>query len=256
MAEQPIFRQVALDRMASPDRLDALMQVTSPRSWMALAGVAVLIVATLVWGFVGSIPIELRSPALIINAGGVQNVAAPATGHVTTVGVTPGDFVARGAVLATLTDANGRVIEVGAPYDGRVVEVTAVNGAPVGAGTPLLRLERTGAGVAREAIMYVNSAAGADLEPGMQVQLLPNGGDSATTLAGEITYVGRFPATQSGIAAALGTHELAQALGVGPVSVEVRVRLADPSAVESGTLAAATIVLDEQRPIEMVLPVR
>ena len=35
-----IFRKAALTRLASPDQLDQLMQVTSPRSWIALAGFA------------------------------------------------------------------------------------------------------------------------------------------------------------------------------------------------------------------------
>ncbi|MEY4095680.1 MAG: hypothetical protein RLZZ53_2879, partial [Acidobacteriota bacterium] len=37
---EKIFRKVALDRLASPEQLDLLMEVTSPRSWIALVAVA------------------------------------------------------------------------------------------------------------------------------------------------------------------------------------------------------------------------
>ena len=38
-----IFRKVALERLSSPEQLDQLMQVTSPKGWLALAGLGALL---------------------------------------------------------------------------------------------------------------------------------------------------------------------------------------------------------------------
>ena len=42
-SQDRIFRQAALDRLSSPEQLDQLMQVTTPKSWMALVAFIVLL---------------------------------------------------------------------------------------------------------------------------------------------------------------------------------------------------------------------
>jgi hypothetical protein len=44
-----IFRKSALDRLATPEELDELMAVTSPRIWLALLALAVLLLAGIIW---------------------------------------------------------------------------------------------------------------------------------------------------------------------------------------------------------------
>jgi hypothetical protein len=51
-----IFRETALERLSSPEQLDQLMRITSPRSWMMLATIAILLAVALVWGFLGRVP--------------------------------------------------------------------------------------------------------------------------------------------------------------------------------------------------------
>ena len=43
MQSNPLFRPRALERLSSPERLDALMQVTSPKGWLALYTIAGLL---------------------------------------------------------------------------------------------------------------------------------------------------------------------------------------------------------------------
>ena len=44
MSEQnPLFRKAALDKLASPERLDVLMQVTSPKGWLALLMMGIIL---------------------------------------------------------------------------------------------------------------------------------------------------------------------------------------------------------------------
>ncbi|HUS16491.1 MAG TPA: hypothetical protein VM536_15950 [Chloroflexia bacterium] len=51
-----LFRKTSLDRLSSPEQLDELMHVTSPRAWMALAAFGGLLAAALIWSLVAVIP--------------------------------------------------------------------------------------------------------------------------------------------------------------------------------------------------------
>ena len=71
--QKPIFRQAALERLSSPEQLDQLMQVTTPKGWLALIALAGLLVTAVVLGFVGSIPVTVTGQCILLNSGGVNN---------------------------------------------------------------------------------------------------------------------------------------------------------------------------------------
>ncbi len=95
-----IFRKVALERLSSPEQLDQLMQVTSPRGWLALWAMVALAGAALLWGVFGSIPTEAIGEGILIRRGGVSDLVATGTGQVEQVLVTVGDEVKKGQVVA------------------------------------------------------------------------------------------------------------------------------------------------------------
>jgi HlyD family secretion protein len=43
--QKSLFRQEAMDKTLSPDELDRLMRVTSPRGWLALIALLALVAA-------------------------------------------------------------------------------------------------------------------------------------------------------------------------------------------------------------------
>lgn len=105
MAEETkkeIFRKVALERLSSPEQLDLVMQVTNPRSWIALAGLGLLLTAAVVWGFVGSVPTKVMASGVLIRPGGVFDVYAQGSGQVAELIVTEGDTVTVGQVVARI----------------------------------------------------------------------------------------------------------------------------------------------------------
>ena len=102
MEKPEIFRKVALDRLASPEQLDQLMQVTTPRGWLALATAGGLLVAALVWSVVGSIPERIPGQAILLRSGGVFEVVASSGGRVTDLPVQVGDLITEGQVVARL----------------------------------------------------------------------------------------------------------------------------------------------------------
>lgn len=100
--KKEIFRSVALERLSSPEQLDQLMQVTTPRGWLLLVGVGGLLVTALVWGIVGSIPERIAGQGILTRSGGVLEVEAPGDGKVTDVAVRVGDHVSQGQVVARI----------------------------------------------------------------------------------------------------------------------------------------------------------
>ncbi len=100
MNRNRMFRKVALDRLASPEQLDKLLQVTRPRSWIALAALGCLVGSAAVWGFEGSIPSRVGGQGILLKSGGVLEIAAGASGRISDVAVNVGDPVREGQVVA------------------------------------------------------------------------------------------------------------------------------------------------------------
>ena len=100
-----VFRQVALDRLASPEQLDQLITLTSPIGWAALVAIAVLLSTIVVWGIFGEVPTRVQGAGILVARGGqVFDAMAPTTGTLASV-VSIGTTLNKGDVVATLDDA-------------------------------------------------------------------------------------------------------------------------------------------------------
>jgi len=99
-AQSTVFRKVSLDRLASPEQLDQLMQVTDPRGWVALAAAGALLVTALGWGVLGSVPEKVSGTGILVKSGGVFEVIPSSGGRVSDVAVGVGDEVSEGQVVA------------------------------------------------------------------------------------------------------------------------------------------------------------
>jgi HlyD family secretion protein len=97
-----IFRKVALERLSSPEQLDQLMQVTTPKGWLALTALGVLLLTALAWGVFGSIPTEATGEGILLRRGGVSNVVAAENGQVEEILVAVGDVIEKGQVVARI----------------------------------------------------------------------------------------------------------------------------------------------------------
>ncbi|OGA44911.1 MAG: NHLP bacteriocin system secretion protein [Betaproteobacteria bacterium RIFCSPLOWO2_12_FULL_63_13] len=97
-----IFRKVALDRLSSPEQLDALMRVITPQAWLAFAPLAILIAAAIAWGWFGSVPTKVIGKCILINPTGLADVVATAAGRIIALDVTVGDTVRRGQRIARI----------------------------------------------------------------------------------------------------------------------------------------------------------
>lgn len=94
-----LFRQSALARLASPEQLDQLMEVTDTKGWWTLAALVALVVAALLWSFVGRIPTTVQGTGILLREGGVFDVQTTAGGQVMELSVVEGQAVQAGEVI-------------------------------------------------------------------------------------------------------------------------------------------------------------
>ncbi|AMC34986.1 NHLP bacteriocin system secretion protein [Janthinobacterium sp. B9-8] len=103
MIKKGIFRQVALNRLSSPEELDSLLQVTSFKGWIALAGIGLLLVTVLVWSVLGVLPTKmLGQQCILVKNGGVIVQTSSASGRLSDLAVEAGDTVTRGQIIGRL----------------------------------------------------------------------------------------------------------------------------------------------------------
>jgi hypothetical protein len=240
--QQRLFRRVALERLSSPERLDELMEVTTPRTWLALIGLGAVILAAIVWGLHGSVPTLVKGQGILIRDGSLQSVDAPAAGELRDLLVSVGDEVQQEQVIGRIVQAaDNRSVVVTSAYAGRVLELRATQGNLVAVGTPLLSLEQPGRPL--EGVLYLPPTEAKKVQPGMEVQLSPASvkREEYGLLLGQVVAVGAFPATQAGMKRVLGSEELAKALSANGPPIEVRVELARDARTISGYQWTSTL---------------
>ena len=85
-----VFRKASLDRLSSPEQLDQVMSVTSPRAWLALLAIGAILLAALVWGVFGTIPSKTYGQGILLTSGGVHDITHISSGRVTDIRVRQG----------------------------------------------------------------------------------------------------------------------------------------------------------------------
>ena len=96
------YRQVALDKLASPDELDQLPRLVSPRTWLAGIVLLLLVFGVVLWGFVGRIPVKVDAMGTFLTLSGITPVEALYSGELKEIFVKAGDEVKPGQIVATL----------------------------------------------------------------------------------------------------------------------------------------------------------
>jgi hypothetical protein len=74
--QSKLFRKVALDRLSSPEQLDQLMQITTPKAWFALIGLGSLLLIAGVWAIFGKIPNEVQGKGILVSQPETGGLAA------------------------------------------------------------------------------------------------------------------------------------------------------------------------------------
>ena len=97
-----LFRKTSIDRLSSPEQLDQLLTVTTPRAWLMLVGAICVFGAALVWSFMGKIPTKIYGAGILAKSGGIYNVSHIREGRMTDIAVEVGENVKKGEVIGRI----------------------------------------------------------------------------------------------------------------------------------------------------------
>jgi multidrug resistance efflux pump len=103
MARRTIYRAKPLEGLSSPERLDALVTVTSPRLWLILAGSLILAIILVGWGVLGKVPVIINGEGILLSRNGLLQVTATESGRISEILVQPGSRIKAGQELMILT---------------------------------------------------------------------------------------------------------------------------------------------------------
>ena len=101
-----LFRKVALARLSSPDRMDALLGIGRPLTALAWAGAAIALATFVLWGFQGRVEQKVSGRCILISPSGIAEVTAGASGVVGDINVKLGDRIAANQELGRIVRAD------------------------------------------------------------------------------------------------------------------------------------------------------
>lgn len=248
-----IFRQEAVERMSSPEQLDELMPVTSPRGWIALAALSVLLVLGIAWAFLGKIETTVEGSGVLVRLEGTDAITAAEDGVIRKVHVKTRERVKAGSPLFDLQpDGPGaKVKTVTADEPARILDVRVIKGDLVKKGSVILTMDFPEKPL--KAILYISTRDGYKVQEDNHVQVYPDTGDAA--LFGTVEFAGRFPATRTAMQRSLQNPDWSnEVLQQGPV-LEVVVDVPNDDWILSGTPCKAVVTISTRTPISFVLPI-
>lgn len=101
-----IFRKTSLDRLSSPEQLDRLITVTSPRIWITMITIGIVLLCAILWGIFGTIPVKVDTSGILISSGGVSSISSTVNGEITDIRVENGDEVKKGDTIAIIGEGD------------------------------------------------------------------------------------------------------------------------------------------------------
>ena len=275
-----IFSSEALNKMRSPEKLDTVLPITDPISWMGLIAIGVMIFSIILWSIYGSFTVKVDGMGLIIDSKGIVNITSAYGGKLDKLYTYPGEQIKSGEPIAHIVQAQenaatrmakygtelstndrevmNRVHEydmhrhqekaaeyVYSDYDGIVNEVLVDEGANLGSGMPICSIRLIGASKDLKGVLYVPVDKGKRIKPGMTIQLAPNGVDTSQSgsLLGTVRNVSQYPVSTTAIQQRLGIDSLSQWIISSQQSalMEVSFDLIKDPASESGYLWTSSI---------------
>lgn len=138
MAE--LYRKSSLERISSPDQLDTMLKISSPMSWLALAGATMIVVITIVWAFIGRIPMTVTTTGIVTSPDGTNAVYSNTAGTVTKVFVARGDKIYEKDVLMEVETDRKETVQILSDQVGFVGEIVAPEGSIITPNSEVLRL--------------------------------------------------------------------------------------------------------------------
>ncbi|WP_299712881.1 NHLP bacteriocin system secretion protein [uncultured Tenacibaculum sp.] len=93
------FRKAALEKLSTPEKLDQLIKVTSPKGWITLLTIALVLGTGITWSFLGNVKTKLNVVGVLLG-GEIHEVVATSQGQLVKLNVEIGDAINEGDVVA------------------------------------------------------------------------------------------------------------------------------------------------------------
>lgn len=203
MAE--LYRKSALERISSPEQLDKALKVTSPMSWLALLGLTLIVVVTVIWSIIGTIPVTVTTSGIISTPVSTNAIYMEESGKVVSVLVRPGTQLHMGDPVLTYKMGNGEVKTLFSNQVGTVSQTLVEAGADMVQGSEVFRISPQITGN-QAVVCYINLKDAKKLERGMRVYVYLAAADSQNYghMEARIVNIDAYAATNSGMAYVLG----------------------------------------------------
>ena len=266
-----LYRKTSLEKLSNPEQLDTELRITSPLSWLALLGVALVFAAVILWSIFGTLPETVSVSGMVVSQTNLGVICAEDYGTVSRFEKQAGDQVQAGDVTAVIKAGDGTEYQVLAEQAGQITAVLAEAGEEIYPGKELFRYTPQ-AESAQAAVFYVPTAQAGQLKKDMKVLVSPTAVDSQKygRMEAWIEEVGAYPAENQNLWYVLGRDNLVaeQFLAEGPVTAVVcRLRTDSTSSngyywssengkkltLSNGTFVSGTIIISENAPITKLI---
>ena len=262
-----LYRKSALERMSNPEQLDMVLKVTSPMSWIALAGITLIIVVTIVWSIVGTIPETITAKGVVSAVVGSNSVYTEDAGKVVSLRVREGDEVHLGDPVMTYRNSSNEIVEVYSDQVGIVSDLVVKKDDEFTPGKDVIRVSPI-AQDSQIVVCYVPLAKAKKIERGMQVSITLDSLDSNSygNMVARVINIDAYATPKAGISSVIGSeNNLESTFNKDGAVVAVACELYPSSDtasgyywsnakgasvdVQNGSLVTAKIVTDEVAPI-------
>lgn len=262
-----LYRKSSLERLSNPEQLDKVLKVTSPMSWLALMGITLIIVVTVIWSFVGTIPETVTAKGIVSSVVGSNSIYTQDAGTVVSLRVRAGDEVHLGDPVMTYRNSSNEVVTVYSDQVGVVSDLVVKMDDKFTPGKDIIRISPISYSN-QIVVCYVPLANAKKLERGMQVNITLDSLDSSAygNMVARIINIDAYATPNEGISSVIGSdNNLISTFSKDGAVVAVACELYPDAAtasgyywsndkgagvqVENGSLVTAKIVTDEVAPI-------
>lgn len=135
-----LYRKAALDRLSSPDRLDCMLTISSPMTWVAVAAAAIICVAVILWSVFGYLPVTETGMGVLCAPYSTNSIYSDRGGTVTEVLVKKGSEISEGDAVLKIKDIHGDEQVIFSDQNGIVTELYIEKGMDIGPLDEIIRI--------------------------------------------------------------------------------------------------------------------
>ena len=262
-----LYRKSSIEKLSNPDQLDKAITVSSPMSWIALLGVAIIVIATIIWSFLGTLVTTQSVTGIVVNPDSVCAYYSDYYGTVTKIFKKPGDSVDVNDDLMVIQLSDMSEVIIKADVSGKLTDYLVNVNEKITPGTEIARYTPS-VKEGQVIVCYVPVYIAKQLEIGMKTLVYPNSVDTQKYghMEAVVENIGKYAATANNLAYVLGTDNMIaeQFVSNGPiVAVVCRIKTDDTTdsgyywssengkdiTISNGSFVTAKIITEETAPI-------